>query len=139
MAASTMSLAMNCIELARGNSPLIRTRTKSEFLAVIGDPLCDLLLIGQAGIAAIHLAPDPSVPIAAKALPEAPVIAGWIPANQPQDFGLFIGKCPLGRLPDEIRNSAGLVKDHENIRSRRCPLSRWGWVLVWTTRCTSSA
>jgi hypothetical protein len=30
MAASTTSLAMNCIELARGNSPLTRTRTKSE-------------------------------------------------------------------------------------------------------------
>ena len=89
MAASTISLAMNCIELARGNSPL-SPLDKMRVITVIGDPLRDLLLVGQARVAAIHLAPDPAVAIAPEAFPEAAVIPCRVAANRPEDLSLLI-------------------------------------------------
>ena len=72
-----------------------------RILAIVDDPLRNLLLIGQAGSAAIHLAPDPTVAIAAEAFPEATVIAGWVAAHQPQNLGLLVGECALRCLPEE--------------------------------------
>jgi hypothetical protein len=105
---------MNCIELARGKSPLTRTRTKSESVPIVFNPLCDLLFIGDPCVAAVDLAPDPTVAIAAKALPEAPVVPCWVPTNQPEDLGLLVSEGALRGLPDEIRNGTGLVKHDQD-------------------------
>src|SRR5262249_19783705 len=99
-------LSMNCIEPARGATPLTRTSTKSESLAVVLHPGGDLGLVGHGDLSRIDLARRPAMAEAAagETFAEAACAPRRIAEHGPEQLGARIGQRAFDGLPHRVGN-----------------------------------
>src|SRR6185437_10194131 len=103
---------------------LIRTRTrelsphanahKVRVLAIVFNPLGDLLFVRAFDIAGVYLEGFPAMREFPKTLPEPARILRRVAEGQPNDFCIFIGESAFRYFPDFVIDRAGFVEDQQD-------------------------
>src|SRR5262249_37449574 len=79
------------------------------------DPLGDLFFVRKRNCSAVYLPGLPELGVSScKTILESSHVARRITKYSPNDFRILVGKGTLSSFPNDVRYSAGLVKEDKN-------------------------